>query len=294
MNDCRMAILENRGVLAISGEDAVQFLHGLVTQNIQTMQDNAAEFTALLTPQGKILFDFFIIRRGGEFLLDCARDSAADLAKRLTFYKLRAKVDVADRSDELAVAAMWGEGAAPQGADVFSMRDPRLDALGLRLIGAADAIRAVASQQGCQIADEAAYDAHRIGLGVPEGSKDFALGDAFPHDACMDQLNGVDFGKGCFVGQEVVSRMRHRGTARKRFLMVAGDAPLPEAGTPVVGDDSAIGTLGSSAGDQGLALVRIDRAAEALEAGTRIMAGDVSVTLSKPDWATFEFPQAVS
>lgn len=295
MNECRAAILRNRAVLAVSGGDAAHFLQGLLTQNVEKLADGKAAFAALLTPQGKILFDFFVIRRGGEFLLDCVREASADLARRLGFYKLRAKVEIADRSAEFSVAAFWGgDDANPQGGSLVCVRDPRYTPLGMRLIGPARAIENEMERLGCELAGEAAYEAHRIALGVPEGGKDFAYGDIFPHDACMDELSGIDFSKGCFIGQEVVSRMRHRGTARKRFVCVEAEAPLPPPGTQITAGGSSIGVLTSSVGERGLALVRIDRAASAMTEGAPFIADACPVTLRKPDWATFDFPETVS
>jgi hypothetical protein len=143
-------------------------------------------------------------------------------------------------------------------------------------------------------AREADYDAHRIALGVPEGGLDFLFGDSFPHDAAMDQLAGVDFAKGCYIGQEVVSRMEHRGTARRRFVLATGTATLPSAGAPVTGGSKPIGVLGSSSGATGLALVRLDRTKDAMDAGTRIAAGSADVTLTLPAWAKYIWPASTA
>jgi folate-binding protein YgfZ len=171
--------------------------------------------------------------------------------------------------------------------DGVAAPDPRLAALGWRVVAPADQPPV---PHGFASASEANYDAHRIPLGIPEGGIDFAFGDAFPHDADMDQLSGVDFGKGCYVGQEVVSRMEHRGTARRRFVIAAAEGPLPAAGTEVTAGGKPLGTLGSSAGNTGLALVRLDRAREAIDAGTPILAGDATLTLTLPGWARFGWP----
>src|SRR5206468_343682 len=169
-------------------------------------------------------------------------------------------------------------------------RDPRLAELGLRCILPPGLAADAASEIGAQLADASAYEAHRIALGVPRGGLDFIYGDAFPHETDMDQLGGIDFDKGCFVGQEVVSRIEHRGTARTRVVPVAFDGFAPEAGTPVSAGDKAVGTLGSGAEGRGLALLRLDRAAEALAAGERLVAGGVELRLVKPAWAQFAWP----
>jgi folate-binding protein YgfZ len=272
------AFLADRGVVRVEGEDAPDFLQGLSTNDVVGLSTGEARYAALLTPQGKILFDFFVLRAPGAppaFLLDCPRALAADLARRLSIYKLRAKVAINDASADFGVVADWG-GAVdlPAGAHIYA--DPRAAALGRR------AILTRAAAQAFGEAALPAYEALRIAVGAPMGGVDFAYGDAFPHDADMDLFNGVDFHKGCYVGQEVVSRMKHRGEARKRVVRVrlAGVAPAP--GTPVTDGALAIGALGAAAGDQALALLRIDRAAEARAAGRPLEAAGVTVTVEEP------------
>jgi len=290
MNNPCLAILPHRGVISITGEDATTFLHGLVTQNIEKLKHGEATYTALLTPQGKVLFDFLVLRHEGGYLLDCARANVADLNRRLGFYKLRSKVEIADKSDEVAVAAVWdaqGVAAAPSGGHAFT--DPRAEGLGHRLVAPQENLRAAAGQHGWTLTEAADYDAHRIAQGVPEGGKDYESGEVFAHDACIDQLGGVDFHKGCYVGQEVVSRMHHRGTARKRFVAVRGRG-LPEPGAAITAGATNLGKLTSVASGKGIALVRIDRAGEALVRGEAIKAGGIPVELIRPDWAAFDFP----
>jgi folate-binding protein YgfZ len=283
----KIAELSRRGVVAVGGPDAETFLNDLITSDVPKAQGTAA-FAGLLTPQGKILFDAIVFRDGERLLFDLPRALAADFAKRLTFYRLRAKVEIADLSDERIVVAAWGNGAPILDGPVAP--DPRLAELGHRAIVPAGADMAPDFSE----ATAADYDAHRISLGVPEGGIDFAFGEGFPHDADMDQLHGVDFKKGCYVGQEVVSRMQHRGTARRRFVMATGSGTLPPPGSPVNAGDRALGTLGSSVGTSGLALVRLDRAKEAMDAGVAIDAGAIRVALTLPQWATFTWPTAVT
>ena len=273
-------LLLDRQVLEIGGEDRVHFLHGLVTSDIESLGEGEGRFAALLSAQGKILFDFFIARRGELFLIDCPAAMRANLAKRLAMYRLRAKVTIADASDR--VFGVWGEGAAEwaKGNAAFAFADPRLPALGFRAIFLGSA----GPEQTAGLAD---YEAHRIALGVPEGGKDYAYGETFPHDACLDLTHGVDFKKGCFVGQEVVSRMQHRGTARTRVLAVTGDAPLPQGGADIVADGLSVGRLGSVAGARGIALARLDRVKDALAKGLAFTAGGVAVGLAVPGWATY-------
>jgi folate-binding protein YgfZ len=273
----KAAMLEDRGVVAVSGEDATGFLQGLLTNDVEGLQPSEARYAALLTPQGKILFDMIVVRAAvGEepfYLIDCAAAQAADLAKRLGFYKLRAKVTVADVSADRAVVAFWG--AEPASIDGLLYADPRDPRLGWRAI----LPRPVAAAVGLEHVNE--YEGLRIAVGAPKGGLDFAYADAFPHDANLDLLHGVDFDKGCYVGQEVVSRMKHRGTARKRVARVKLAGPAPAPGTPVMDRELAVGALGSSSGREALALLRLDRAEEAKAAGRTLSAGGVDVALAE-------------
>jgi hypothetical protein len=295
-----VTVLEDRGVVSVSGADAEKFLGGLITNEIAQLDaaspDGApALYAALLSPQGKILFDFLMVRTADGFLLDTARDRAGDLAKRLSMYKLRAAVEIRDVSAEFAVGVLWGVGSVSLGAAAGSIAfaDPRLPALGLRILADAKLAGSAFAAAGATDAPAAAYHAHRIGLGVPEGGRDFAFGDTFPHEALLDQLHGVSFTKGCFVGQEVVSRMQHRATVRKRVVAVVAAVPLPEVSLrdgplPVLAGEAEIGRLGSVAGARGLALLRLDRVAEARSKGVPLTAGGVALDAEVPPFATFE------
>ena len=303
------AHLSDRGVVRVSGADARTFLDGLVTCDLDKVGPDRPRFGALLTPQGKLLFDFLVFEApqdaGGGFYLDCLRFMAPDLAKRLGFYKLRAKVAVEDLSETLAVVAGWGDAPKPDDAIGLVGDDPRLPALGWRAIVAAEDAAALASPpEGEAESREArpgegesatpghgAYHAHRIALGVPEGGKDFLFNDTFTHEALMDQLQGIDFDKGCYVGQEVVSRMQHRGSARTRVVpVVYEDGFAAEPWSDVTAGGRNLGKVGTGANGRGLVMVRLDRAADALAAGETIRAGGLPVRIGKPDWARFAFP----
>lgn len=287
MSHCRAALLSDRSVLRVTGEDAHKLLQGVITNNLDRAQSGTAIHAGLLSPQGKILFEFFVVTAGDGYFIEVVRDKAADLVKRLGFYRLRAKVEIAE-APEFSVAAAWdGEARAPAGAIAYG--DPRLAELGVRLLlPSGETVAGL----GCEAASEDDYHAMRIKLGVPEGGRDYDFGDAFPHDALFDQLNGVDFKKGCFVGQEVVSRMQHRGTARKRILPVEGDAPL-KSGAEIEAGDLPIGPIGSVDGVFGLALVRLDRVEDAVAKGKALMAGETRITLHRPSFASFEVPMAM-
>jgi folate-binding protein YgfZ len=286
------ALLPDRGVVKVAGDAARKFLNGLVTLDVAKVTPARAGFGALLTPQGKIIVDFLLAEApppdGGGFFLDCPRALAPTLVQRLNFYKLRAPVIVEDLSETLGVLAVWDGAAATEYGLCYA--DPRLPALGLRCMLPPHLAANAAADLGAELAVPAAYEAHRIALGVPRGGLDFMYGDAFPHETDMDQLGGVDFDKGCFVGQEVVSRIEHRGSARTRVVPVAFDGFAPEAGTPVSAGERAVGTLGSSAQGRGLALLRLDRAADALAAGQPLASAGVELRLIKPDWAQFPWP----
>jgi tRNA-modifying protein YgfZ len=285
MSQCQAALLADRAVLRVKGNDARKFLQGMLTNDVGKLSDGEAVHAALLAPQGKILFEMFVVAAKDEFLIEVAKGKLAELTKRLGFYRLRSQVEMAEEPG-LEVAAVWGGSPRlPEGAILYV--DPRLPALGSRVLLPASAD---VSALGCASATEADYHAMRIKLGVPEGGVDYSFGDTFPHEALFDQLNGVDFKKGCYVGQEVVSRMEHRGLARKRIVPVEGEAELPASGTSVTAGGVPIGTLGSSSGVFGLALIRLDRAEEALARGEALRAGGVAIALRQPEFARFTVP----
>ncbi|WP_375161521.1 YgfZ/GcvT domain-containing protein [Bradyrhizobium sp. RDT46] len=279
----KSAFLPDRGVVKVAGEDARNFLNGLITTDLDRLKPGLGRFGALLTPQGKIIVDFLITEvpagHGGGFLIDCPKALAESLATKLKFYKLRAKVTVENL--DLGVLAAWDGQPAAQPDLAFA--DPRNDALGFRILIPEDLKQKLSDLIGADLVDAAEYEAHRIALGVPRGGLDFMYGDAFPHETNMDRLAGVDFDKGCYVGQEVVSRMQHRGTARTRSVKVLLDGASPEAGATILAGDKPVGTIGSTSGGKGIALVRIDRVADALDAGQPLTAGGLAMKLADPD-----------
>jgi folate-binding protein YgfZ len=281
----KAALLPDRGVVKVRGNDARDFLNGLVTTDVTLLRPGLGRFGALLTPQGKITTDFLITEapagHGGGFLLDCPRVLAQGLADKLGFYRLRAKVVVENLSDSLAVLAAWDGDPALKPDLAFA--DPRSETLGWRILVPEELALKAADLIGAEMVDDAAYNAHRIASGVPRGGLDFIYGDAFPHETNMDRLHGVDFDKGCYVGQEVVSRMQHRGTARTRTVRIILDGPAPEPGATILAGDKPVGTIGSAAGRHGLALMRIDRVADALDAAVPLTSGGLAIRLAEPN-----------
>lgn len=280
----KAALLSDRGVLKVSGADARSFLNGLVTTDTGQLQPGLGRFGALLTPQGKIVTDFLITEapagHGGGFLVDAPMALAQTLATKLGVYKLRAKVAVENLSDSFGVLAVWD--GTPDMKPDLAFADPRDTRLGWRVLVPQELAQKAADLMGATMVDSADYETHRIDCGAPRGGVDFMYGDAFPHETNMDRLHGVDFDKGCYVGQEVVSRMQHRGTARTRVIRMLLDAAPPEAGVAITAGDKPVGTMGSSANGKGLAMVRIDRVADALDAGTPLMGGGIELRPAAP------------
>ncbi|MBM3609265.1 MAG: folate-binding protein YgfZ [Alphaproteobacteria bacterium] len=265
-------LLTSRIVIRISGGDARKWLHNLVTSDVENLQAQEARFAALLTPQGKIIADFFVVPDADGLLIDCASAIAASLIKRLSIYKLRADVQISDVSAQLCVSAFW-DSAPPPASQGIVFADPRTARMGWRMIappGETDSLGALPEEH-------AAYDAHRIALGVPEGGRDFAYDETFPYEANMDRLHGVDFRKGCYVGQEVVSRVEHRASARKRIVRVEYDSEAPAPFTPIMANEIIIGQTGSSSGRNALALLRLDKADDAKAAGHDLTADGVTL-----------------
>lgn len=275
------ALLKDRALISVSGPDAEHFLQNIVTTDLDALGAGEAKPGALLSPQGKILFDFLISRTGeNAFQLECRADMAGDFVRRLTLYKLRAKAEITKADQELVTVA-WGNESTTSHFDSAAVVDRRFSGdVVTRSYGNAAAN-----------GDATAWQAFRIAHGIAESGADYALGDAFPHDVLLDETGGVGFKKGCYIGQEVVSRMQHRGTARRRVLIVQAGLPLADAGTELTVGGRTVGTLGSNAGTTGLAIARIDRVKAALDAGLPIMAGDVPVTVAIPGWAKFTFPR---
>nr|WP_255561691.1 folate-binding protein [Pseudohoeflea sp. DP4N28-3] len=277
--------MPDRTLIEIAGDEASDFLERLVTSNVVAMPADVAWPSALLTPQGKILFDFLITRHEDRFLVDISGALATDFMRRMMMYRLRAAVEITERP-ERPIEARWGDAVKPG-----DFPDARFRATGAELpVARHYGTSAQAEDAAGEHADISAWNRLRIHNAVAESGADFALSDAFPHDVLMDLNGGIDFRKGCFVGQEVVSRMKHRNTARRRLAIVSGAADLPGTGTPIMAAGKPIGALGTVAGDAALAIIRVDRAGSALAAGAPITVDNTEITLALPAWTALTFP----
>ena len=299
----RYAVLEDRGILAVGGEDRVQFLQGLISNDVTKAGPGRALYAAFLTPQGKYLHDFFVFDRAGEFLLDCERSRLADLTKRFSIYKLRAKVTIADRSDAFQVVALFGTdwrkglglGAGAGQAAAFAggvvAVDPRLADAGGRAVLPRGTAEAVLRKVGLEKATAAEYDRLRLSLGLPDGSRDLVVDKSILLESGFDELNGVDWKKGCYMGQELTARTKYRGLVKKRLVPVVLDGPPPQPGTPVMLAGREAGEMRSATatekGGIGLALLRLDSLAEAAQAEGGLQAAGVGVTPAKAPWMAF-------
>lgn len=297
MQDPSYLILADRGVIGVAGADSVDFLQGLISNDVAKVSPARTIWSAMLTPQGKFLHEFFIAEHDGRLLLDCEAARLQDLRKKLSMYKLRAKVEVTDETERFSVAAIFGEGAldaaglqAAEGttetfADGVAFTEPRIAAMGGRAILPAGTAKEALEQAGLKPATRADYDAIRLGLGIPDGSRDMVVEKAILLENGFDELHGVDWDKGCYMGQELTSRTRYRGLVKKRLVPVTIDGPAPEPGTPLMSGDREAGEMRSSEGGRGLAVVRLKH----LDGGdaTPLKAGDVTVIPQKPDWMRF-------
>ncbi len=269
--------LQDKGIVRMAGPDAETMLQDVISCEVVGLPKGYTRVGALLAPQGKILFEFLLSRDGEDgFLLELPQDLIAAFMQRMTMYRLRAKVDI-ENIDEPAVSACWD--CAKLDGYLIDERFPK-ETAAFRVYG-------TKTEGGGSLED---YARLRVENGVAEAGRDYDLGDAFPHDVLMDLNGGVSLSKGCYVGQEVVSRMQHRGTARRRIVQVAADQPLPDPGTPIEAEGRNIGRLGTVSGNIGLALLRIDRVAKALDGRIPITAADVMLRPELPAWTGLMFP----
>ncbi|NIY77442.1 folate-binding protein YgfZ [Thalassospira sp. HF15] len=296
MSETFYALLPDRAVIRVSGPDRVSFLQGLVSNNIETISAEKSGYGALLTPQGKFLFDFFVYHQDEDSLLiECERGEngarAADLFKKLRMYKLRAKAELTDVSDSYEVIAVFGKdalsslsldatpGATAHMADGIKAVDPRLAAMGARVLLPKNALAEMAAI-GAQESDVETYHQMRVSLGVPNGSEELEVEKSILLESGFEELGGIDFKKGCYMGQELTARTKYRGLVRKRLLPVKFDGSAPNVGDAIMNGDKEAGIIRSVHGDVGLALIRLER----VEDDADLRAGDAKVTVSVPDW----------
>ena len=275
MPAAQFTLLEDRGILAVTGEDRASFLQGLVSNDTAKLGGGAL-YAALLTAQGKYLHDFIMVERDGAIWLDTEAARLPDLKRRLSIYKLRAKVAI-DERPELAVAAVFG-GSLPD----IAFPDPRLAELGGRVVLPREQIRATLAGLGLAEADFAAYDSLRLGLGVPDGSRDLVVDKSILLESGFDELNGVDWQKGCYIGQELTARTKYRGLIKKRLFPVHIDGAAPQPGAILTLDGKEAGEMRSSRGDRGLALLRLETYARELGADS------ATVRATTPGWMRIE------
>jgi tRNA-modifying protein YgfZ len=292
-------LLPERGTIALRGPDARGLLQGVISTDVERVTPQSASYGALLTPQGKYLFDFVIAQIGDALLLDTERARVGDLVRRLMMYRLRAKAEIEDRSEAFEIAAVLGPevaarldlpdrpGAARALDEGVALIDPRLADLGARAILPQSRAAQVLEGMGLKALPRDIYEQARLGLGVPDGSRDLVVERSTLLESGFEELHGVDFKKGCFVGQELTARMKYRGLVRKRLMPVQLKGPQAKPGTPILLDGRDAGELRSSFDDHGIALLRLEQVARAAEEGKPLMAGDTEVIPHKPDWVNF-------
>lgn len=291
-------VLDGRGLLTVTGDDQRTFLQGLISNDVNRVDATRAIYAGFLTAQGRYLHDFFVTELNGALYLDCESPRLDDLRKRLSLYRLRSKAAVAPATADLAVVAMWGAeslaaldlsdeaGQAKSFHGGIVYVDPRLAALGARAVLPRDGLGKLA-EMGFAPGEPAAYEALRLSLGIPDGSRDLPVEKALLLENGFDELHGIDWTKGCYVGQEVTARMKYRALIRKRLMPVRIDGPAPAAGTPIMLDAEEAGEMRSAAGAFGLALLRLDVVEMAAREAKPLTAGGVNLTPIRPSWAAF-------
>ena len=292
-----LIVMDDRGVISLGGDDVRDFLQNLITQDIATLEPGHGAWAALLSPQGKYLFDFFVVAMNdGSLMLDCEASRVSDLIARLETYKLRADVEITDASTPWTVAALLGTEADSRALVGFEGRggpfgggvcyvDPRFGAIGARALLPRPALAALLGA-GFEEQDRDAYDHARICLGLPDGARDLAIDKALPLENGLDVLNAINWEKGCYVGQELTARMRYRATVKRRLLPVAIEGDAPKPGTLIMLGDKEAGEMRSSFEDIGLALLRLDPLATLHEKGGVLTAGDTTLSPLRPPWMT--------
>lgn len=287
--------LDDRGVLAVSGDDARAFLQNLVTNDIERVTPGQAIYAALLTPQGRYLHDFFVIEMDGVLFLDVAKKKLEDLQARLLKYRLRSKVEIDDVSRIFRVIALLGdgphdsqslhgfEGRGGPFANGFCYVDPRYAGIGVRALLPADALPMLEAA-GFTTSDRMAYETLRLLFGVPEGLFDLQPEKSLPMESNFDLLNAIDWNKGCYIGQELTARMHYRALLKKRLLPVGIEGDVPDFGTPIFYEGEEIGEMRTGMGEQGIALLKLEAVLAAVKADQPLRAGETRLTPQHPPW----------
>jgi len=297
MSQRTAVVLDSRTVLAVSGGDRRGFLQGLISNDINKVDASHAVHAAFLTAQGRFLHEFFVVEQGERLLLEAEAARLDDLRKRLSAYRLRAKVTIEPLGSEAVVVALFGEGAAAAigidpAADAgtavpfdggIAFIDPRLPALGLRAILPASGTGRLEAL-GWRIGALADYDALRLALGVSDGSRDLAVEHALLLENGFDELNGIDWKKGCYIGQELTARMKYRALVKRRLTPVRVVGPLPAPGTPVTLDGTDAGEMRSGLGASALALLRLEALERLRSHGGTLSAGEARLEPQAPAW----------
>lgn len=289
MSALQFTLLPYRSVIAVGGDDRVEFLQGLISNDTTKAAPGRAVWAALLTPQGRFLNDMFVVDGGdGTLLLETERERAAALSRKLNLYKLRSKVTVEDRSAAMDVAVVFGtdaEKALPIDGTIAFV-DPRLADLGVRVLAPTGQVAALLQARGVAEAPLDDYDTLRLSLGVPDGSRDLPVEKALLLESGFDELNGVDWKKGCYMGQELTARTKYRGLVKKRLFPVRIEGTLPVSGTTVELDGQDVGELRSGAGERAIAMLRLDAA----RGGGALTAGGARIVPEFPAWMRLPEP----
>ncbi len=286
MTDLTLVSLPGRAVLRLAGPEARPFLQGLISNDVDRLAPGRPLYAALLTPQGRYLFDFILVADGDAILVDVERERAPELRQRLLMYRLRSKVTIEEPEPGPAVLALFGPGlgAAPAGPGALSFLDPRLPELGLRIIVQEGEVSGLAQSLQLELAAPEAYERHRLRLGVPDGSRDLVPQKALLLESGFEELHGVSFDKGCFVGQELTARTKHRGLVKKRLFPVRVEGALPEPGTIIRAGGQEAGEMRSGLDDRALALLRLEPAEAAMRSGIELLAGASRIRPEMPGW----------
>lgn len=263
-------ILPNRGFLDIKGEAAKPFLQALISNDVSVLSENRAIYAALLTPQGKYLFDFFLYDDNAGVVLESREDGLDELQRKLTLYRLRTPIEITRPAAAASVLALFGPdvfealdmpaepGTVRRLGELQLVVDPRRAEMGLRVMGPFQAVSALAHQYGARQASWHDYERHRIEVGVPEGGVDLIPNQSILLESNFEELHGVAFEKGCYIGQELTARTKYRGLVKKRLVPVAIEGPAPASGELIMAGEREAGQMRSVAGDRGLALLRLD------------------------------------